>query len=84
MNNYMSKPVRANLLKQMLEGYLNQVPKTIPNLQKEANKLSQDVLNQESMYAPTGGQAAGTSQQQSGGQKTPTPATVGSMAMRPK
>ncbi|THW50839.1 hypothetical protein D6D22_01145 [Aureobasidium pullulans] len=84
MNNYMSKPVRANLLKQMLEGYLNQVPKTIPNLQKEANKLSQDVLNQESMYAPTGGQAAGTSQQQSDGQKTPTPATVGSMAMRPK
>ena len=29
----------------MLEGYLNQVPKQIPNLQQEANQLSKDVLS---------------------------------------
>ena len=29
----------------MLEGYLNQTPKVIPNLQQEANQLSSEVLN---------------------------------------
>jgi len=53
MNNYLAKPVRANVLKQMLEGYLNQVPKTITNLQQQANMLSQEVLNEVSMYKPS-------------------------------
>ena len=35
----------AHVLKQMLEGYLNQAPKSIPNLQQEANKLSNDVID---------------------------------------
>jgi len=41
------------VLKQMLEGYLNQVPKTITNLQQQANMLSQEVLNEVSMYKPS-------------------------------
>lgn len=49
MNNYMAKPVRAHVLKQMLEGYLNQAPKSIPNLQQEANKMSQEVLGSSAM-----------------------------------
>ncbi|KAK1080366.1 Chk1 protein kinase [Friedmanniomyces endolithicus] len=39
MNNYLAKPVRADMLKQMLESYLNQPAKAIPKLQQEANKL---------------------------------------------
>ncbi|WPH00624.1 Hypothetical protein R9X50_00345400 [Acrodontium crateriforme] len=39
MNNYLAKPVRADTLKQMLESYLHQPTKPIPNLQQEANKL---------------------------------------------
>ncbi|KAH0404275.1 hypothetical protein KCU89_g1289, partial [Aureobasidium melanogenum] len=50
MNNYLAKPVRAHVLKQMLEGYLNQAPKTMTNLQQQANQLSQEVLNEASMY----------------------------------
>lgn len=44
MNNYLAKPVRADTLKQMLESYLNQPAKTIPNLQQEANKLVSTVV----------------------------------------
>lgn len=46
MNNYLAKPVRADTLKQMLEGYLNQEPSTIPNLQQEANNLVNTVVTQ--------------------------------------
>ncbi|KAI9761553.1 MAG: hypothetical protein M4579_000944 [Chaenotheca gracillima] len=44
MNNYLAKPVRANVLKSMLEQYLHQPPKSIPNLQQEANSLAQSVI----------------------------------------
>ncbi|KAK0807676.1 Chk1 protein kinase [Friedmanniomyces endolithicus] len=44
MNNYLAKPVRADMLKQMLESYLNQPAKAIPNLQQEANKLVSTVV----------------------------------------
>jgi len=46
MNNYLAKPVRADMLKQMLESYLNQPAKTIPNLQQEANKLVHTVVQE--------------------------------------
>ncbi|KAI9708455.1 MAG: hypothetical protein M1820_003916 [Bogoriella megaspora] len=44
MNNYLAKPVRANVLKQMLESYLNQESKPIPNLQQEANQLAKEAV----------------------------------------
>ncbi|KAK6006667.1 hypothetical protein QM012_005675 [Aureobasidium pullulans] len=84
MNNYLAKPVRAHVLKQMLEGYLNQAPKTITNLQQQANQLSQDVLNEASRYtAPASdGQVAQLNDDDphDDGQETPTPATVNSNA----
>ncbi|KAK4497878.1 hypothetical protein PRZ48_010533 [Zasmidium cellare] len=46
MNNYLAKPVRADTLKQMLESYLHQPAKTIPNLQQEANKLVNTVVSE--------------------------------------
>lgn len=47
MNNYLAKPVRADTLKQMLESYLNQPEKQMPNLQEEANNLVNSTLSQE-------------------------------------
>jgi signal transduction histidine kinase/predicted ATPase/CheY-like chemotaxis protein len=47
MNNYLAKPVRADTLKQMLESYLKQPEKKIPNLQEEANNLVTRTLSQE-------------------------------------
>lgn len=77
MNNYLAKPVRAHVLKQMLEGYLNQVPKTITNLQQQANVLSQEVLDEASMYTPPAAVADGKEAEgEKDGQETPTPATV--------
>ncbi|EMC95850.1 hypothetical protein BAUCODRAFT_71300 [Baudoinia panamericana UAMH 10762] len=46
MNNYLAKPVRADTLKQMLESYLNQPTRAIPNLQQEANKLVSTVVSE--------------------------------------
>ena len=81
MNNYLAKPVRAHVLKQMLEGYLNQTPKTITNLQQQANMLSQEVLDEASMYkAPPTTTDAGVDGERDG-QQTPTPATVNSGAV---
>ncbi|KAI5195922.1 hypothetical protein E4T38_08791 [Aureobasidium subglaciale] len=80
MNNYLAKPVRAHVLKQMLEGYLNQVPKTMTNLQQQANQLSQDILDEASMYRgpKTVEQAEQKSERNSmdDGEQTPTPATA--------
>lgn len=45
MNNYLAKPVRADTLKQMLESYLNQPARAIPNLQLEAEKLVGNVVS---------------------------------------
>ena len=47
MNNYLAKPVRADTLKQMLESYLKQPAKAIPNLQEETNDLVNSTLSQE-------------------------------------
>ena len=59
MNNYLAKPVRAHVLKQMLEGYLNQAPKTMKDLQQQANMVSQEVLGEVALYAsPTTSAAA--------------------------
>jgi signal transduction histidine kinase/predicted ATPase/serine/threonine protein kinase/DNA-binding NarL/FixJ family response regulator len=89
MNNYLAKPVRANVLKQMLEGYLNQVPKTITNLQQQANMLSQEVLSEASMYKPASTAAAPPTvvvddvdgvDGQRDGQETPRPASVNAAA----
>ncbi|KAI9674157.1 MAG: hypothetical protein M1817_001975 [Caeruleum heppii] len=44
MNNYLAKPVRANVLKTMLEQYLQQSAKAIPDLQQQANELAASVI----------------------------------------
>ncbi|KAH7064690.1 putative histidine kinase HHK1p [Macrophomina phaseolina] len=46
MNNYLAKPVRAATLKTLLESYLSQSPKQIPNLQQEATELARSVLEE--------------------------------------
>ncbi|KAL8654658.1 MAG: hypothetical protein Q9210_001380 [Variospora velana] len=46
MNNYLAKPVRANVLKTMLEGYLSQDPKPIAGLQQTANRVAHDAIRQ--------------------------------------
>ncbi|KAF2211338.1 hypothetical protein CERZMDRAFT_85507 [Cercospora zeae-maydis SCOH1-5] len=51
MNNYLAKPVRADTLKQMLESYLHQPAKSIPNLQDEANRLVSSVESEEAKRA---------------------------------
>ncbi|KAL9612329.1 MAG: hypothetical protein Q9167_003062 [Letrouitia subvulpina] len=45
MNNYLAKPVKAAVLKAMLEGYLNQTAKSITNLQEEANEVARDTMS---------------------------------------
>ena len=45
MNNYLAKPVRAAVLKSMLEEYLSQPPKPFPNLQEVASELARDTLD---------------------------------------
>lgn len=47
MNNYLAKPVRADTLKQMLESYLHQPARAMPNLQEEANNLVNTVVSEE-------------------------------------
>ena len=44
MNNYLAKPVRAAVLKSMLEEYLNQPNKPIPDLQGTAHDLASKVI----------------------------------------
>lgn len=46
MNNYLAKPVRANVLKTMLEGYLSQDPKTMIGLQETANEVAKQAIQQ--------------------------------------
>ena len=45
MNNYLAKPVRAAVLKSMLEEYLNQPPRAFPNLQEVATQLARGAIN---------------------------------------
>ena len=44
MNNYLAKPVRAAVLKSMLEDYLKASPKVIPDLQKTATSLAKNAI----------------------------------------
>lgn len=44
MNNYLAKPVRANVLKTMLESYLQQPDKAMPNLQQTAHELATSAM----------------------------------------
>lgn len=44
MNNYLAKPVRAAVLKSMLEEYLDQPAKSIANIQETANNLAKNVI----------------------------------------
>ncbi|KAL8876207.1 MAG: hypothetical protein Q9192_008905 [Flavoplaca navasiana] len=46
MNNYLAKAVRANVLKQMLESYLSQDPKTMVGLEQTANEVAKDAIAQ--------------------------------------
>lgn len=45
MNNYLAKPVRAAVLKTMLEDYLREPSKQIPHLQETATNLAENVMN---------------------------------------
>ena len=44
MNNYLAKPVRAAVLKDMLEDYLNQKHKAIPGLRETVNDLAEKAV----------------------------------------
>lgn len=44
MNNYLAKPVRAAVLKTMLEEYLREPPRMIPRLQETAADLAKSVM----------------------------------------
>lgn len=46
MNDYLAKPVRAAVLKNMLENYLSQPPKPIPSLQETVNNLAKNVIEE--------------------------------------
>ncbi|KAL8832987.1 MAG: hypothetical protein Q9170_004586 [Blastenia crenularia] len=46
MNNYLAKPVRAAVLKTMLEGYLSQGAKPIVGLQETANRYAEEAIQQ--------------------------------------
>ncbi|KAL8704298.1 MAG: hypothetical protein Q9201_002520 [Fulgogasparrea decipioides] len=46
MNNYLAKPVRANVLKTMLESYLSQEKKPIMGLQETANEVAKEAVQQ--------------------------------------
>ena len=46
MNNYLAKPVRANVLKEMLEQYLQQPERSIPNLQQQVNEVARTALRE--------------------------------------
>lgn len=44
MNNYLAKPVRANVLEQMLESYLSQDPKKMVGLEQTASEVAKDAI----------------------------------------
>lgn len=44
MNNYLAKPVKAAVLKSMLEDYLKQPPKPIAEMQQKANETAKKIL----------------------------------------
>jgi len=72
MNNYLAKPVRADTLKQMLESYLHQPARPIPNLQDEANNLVNAVIAQR----PSGDSSASASESEKEKEKGKAKANV--------
>ncbi|KAI9791180.1 MAG: hypothetical protein M1816_004172 [Peltula sp. TS41687] len=59
MNNYLAKPVRASVLKKMLEQYLHQPTKVVPKLQEAANEIAMTALKQAKQSLPDGQQVNG-------------------------
>lgn len=59
MNNYLAKPVRAAVLKKMLEQYLQQPTKVVPKLQQEANEIAKAALKEVKQNLPDGQQVNG-------------------------
>ena len=51
MNNYLAKPVRAAVLKEMLEQYLSQEAKSIPNLQESVTEIGRSAVAKEKAAA---------------------------------
>lgn len=60
MNDYLAKPVRAAVLKEMLEGYLNQPNREIKDLQMEAGKSVGNALKEADAKGPDGAAGRGT------------------------
>ncbi|KAL8712617.1 MAG: hypothetical protein Q9220_003148 [cf. Caloplaca sp. 1 TL-2023] len=58
MNNYLAKPVRANVLKQMLEGYLSQSSKRMVGLQETANGVAKAAIEEHTQEKLSKGAAA--------------------------
>ncbi|KAF2457500.1 putative histidine kinase HHK1p [Lineolata rhizophorae] len=56
MNNYLAKPVRVQTLKTLLESYLSQSPKAMPNLQQEATQLAKKVIEEMKSQSQDGAQ----------------------------
>lgn len=46
MNNYLAKPVKVQTLKKLLEQYLAQPPKVVPNLQQEMETLVKEAVGE--------------------------------------
>ena len=55
MNNYLAKPVRAAVLKAMLEEYLSQAPRAMGDLQRTAAEVTEDAMSSEKSGKRKGG-----------------------------
>ncbi len=73
MNNYLAKPVRAAVLKSMLEDYLSQPPKPIPSLHETVNNLAKDAIDgiQQDMQSNSDSERPTFSQRMSGWNNLP-------------
>jgi len=65
MNNYLAKPVKAQTLKKLLEQYLAQPPKVVPNLQQEAETLVKEVVEEAARAEEGNGEMETTSSSES-------------------
>ncbi len=55
MNDYLAKPVRAQVLKSKLEEYLNQPAHPIVNLQQKADDMARSVISEMGAPLPNSG-----------------------------
>ncbi|KAL2069832.1 hypothetical protein VTL71DRAFT_14511 [Oculimacula yallundae] len=61
MNDYLAKPVRSNVLKKKLDQYILQAPVTTPNLDSDAQKITNKVLREmNGSSSPTSPDTSGT------------------------